>query len=1097
LLVDSFDESDVKMLNKEEQKVTNQMVELINFDGNIEKEIEVKQLSRFNTEIKMKEDQKNFLKLLYRFLRILNYSFEFNNEEDALQVQSILQPLEIQKILKKKDLNIFIRIELLKLFQTHYIKPYVDFKEIKSYMSVFANPIRDIKSKNLIDDTESFKIMEDFFTINTLVFSLKLNHSVVINEMKYFNEILTKNKNINQETLMKYLEEGILTPFYVYLDKLMNFTSQQTGFDYIKLYELTIYFLKLKKFIFERKNYFTNQIPRDKGNFFKDTVNFNNKSGYLLFTADYSQEELTKLNKDIEYLSKADFPVLNNELVYQILKSNVSFIKTPKSKSLINVFEKKKEIYEEEKLEKIIEKLKKANYLQNDYEMRIFEIITLYENNKHKLDSCSFIRNMNDINEAYFKKFRLLFVSFSFFFLDNKIKTKYMKQNLWNLLRFLQYDTTEIQKDAIILNEASQINFNYAMEIFCYNLVGIFYNYSNPTITIFNQNYYDAINMIKIFKYLCEEHNQYFQAIFFKELKFEYYIMENYYFNKEKIDKIGTFSLMLRILEKIFIVSKWEKINFTSIDDDYSYFYDIFFVIIEFLVEMIQGTSSDNLKSFEEKNDFENLNIFLSRMKALLMNNQHNSKVLYSIHKEIGKLVSAFIEERNTPVRVIHLISLVISPSIILDIIITTMKKLYLRLNNNNFEDHDKLILNKTHCEFFLNSFYNDKTFTNNHEFELSIILFNYVKLLDCIHNNTEAKEYISSIHQYMDKSIMLDTTDYKDNSNEVIYLEKHFYQSYFILDFFEKITRTVEIQMEDGLIQKVIFTINPLTAFLSEYTKKNFLDNVNRESRFTKIVSLIESTEFFFDEIIYYEKSPLIRKFSKINYHNVEVLLFALILILNIIIFSGIDEHHSVSTSGSGTNSTTNSSANSTAHGMLLRMLSVNTTNTTNSTSSDAAHSITFLTYCSRIFCAIQILISIITLAIWSIAKLPLYFYIEKKKYAQKMGIDKEKIGFFRKILILIYKSMISKNEINLIVFNLIFVIVALESESEDFFSHSFQLLLIINLSRTLKNIIKSVTYRWRQLLTTSLFIIISIYIFSMIAFYYIRDQYKHVNFL
>jgi len=87
MLVDSFDESEIKMLNKEEQKVTNQMVELINFDGNVEKEIEARQLSRSNTELNMKEDEKILHKILYRFLRIVNYSFEFNNEEDALQVQ--------------------------------------------------------------------------------------------------------------------------------------------------------------------------------------------------------------------------------------------------------------------------------------------------------------------------------------------------------------------------------------------------------------------------------------------------------------------------------------------------------------------------------------------------------------------------------------------------------------------------------------------------------------------------------------------------------------------------------------------------------------------------------------------------------------------------------------------------------------------------------------------------------------------------------------------------------------------------------------------------------------------------------------------------
>jgi hypothetical protein len=267
-------------------------------------------------------------------------------------------------------------------------------------------------------------------------------------------------------------------------------------------------------------------------------------------------------------------------------------------------------------------------------------------------------------------------------------------------------------------------------------------------------------------------------------------------------------------------------------------------------------------------------------------------------------------------------------------------------------------------------------------------------------------------------------------------------------------------------------------------------LETVNRDSRFTKIHSLIENSEYFFDEILYYKDSPTLRWLSNLNYHYIELFIFLLTFALNFILLNVVEpasEH-----TASASNSTASNATNSTSHGrLLLRYLSEATSNSTSSTTTQGNDWIDYTAYA---LCGIQGLISLVSIIIWSLAKLPLYYFIEKKQYSRKKDIKIDEIGFFSKIYLFIIRSIILRNEMNTMVFNLVFIIISI-SNKDDTFSNSVQLLLIINLSETLKNIIKSVTFRWIQLLSTSLFVIICVNIFSMIAFFFLRNHYKEVN--
>ena len=113
----------------------------------------------------------------------------------------------------------------------------------------------------------------------------------------------------------------------------------------------------------------------------------------------------------------------------------------------------------------------------------------------------------------------------------------------------------EIDLNDIMLDEAVKpvVNLKYLLNIFVENLLSAIFRNCNPSSISENEDYKIAYMIIKIFKYMCEEHNLNFQNIFFNEILV----------NTGQVN-INVFDLMMCCLQKILIFAKWDQVDYDS-----------------------------------------------------------------------------------------------------------------------------------------------------------------------------------------------------------------------------------------------------------------------------------------------------------------------------------------------------------------------------------------------------------------------------------------------------------------------------------------------------------------------------------------------------
>ena len=80
------------------------------------------------------------------------------------------------------------------------------------------------------------------------------------------------------------------------------------------------------------------------------------------------------------------------------------------------------------------------------------------------------------------------------------------------------------------------------------------------------------------------------------------------------------------------------------------------------------------------------------------------------------------------------------------------------------------------------------------------------------------------------------------DNTKE--FFDKEYIERFYIVKFFENITSTIEVRNEESVKQIVIFTKLPEMIYLSNGTKDEFVQNVNRDSEISKKNDLVRSLE-------------------------------------------------------------------------------------------------------------------------------------------------------------------------------------------------------------------------------------------------------------
>ena len=276
--------------------------------------------------------------------------------------------------------------------------------------------------------------------------------------------------------------------------------------------------------------------------------------------------------------------------------------------------------------------------------------------------------------------------------------------------------------------------------------------------------------------------------------------------------------------------------------------------------------------------------------------------------------------------------------------------------------------------------------------------------------NNKDAVNIIECTKIFDEKRILnlRDINENKEGNNysddgETVLIDPRYFEIYFSVKFFEAITRGVWVQGEDPKTppQYVLFTLDPTVLYLSQSSKNNFIQVVPRDSRSSKLFSLMEYTNYFFIEInqnkIKLSNNRILRYLNLINYDFADYLLLFLTFLINIIIFTMAESKDE-------------------------------------QTDYQRIYKITLP------LGVIQTAVSLLFIIIWSISKFWLYFTIEKEKYYISHRINKEEnLSLPQYMDIIIFRTILSRREAVNFLWNLVFSIIGISSSRSLFiYSHS-----------------------------------------------------------
>ena len=1109
--------------------------------------------------------KKEIQKIVKKFMKIVNSistQTMIIQEKDFYDTITTKEQLEIILI---NNINISLRTELLQFYLNVYLETILDKKDINYYTSILIADFKIKSNEEIINNPKFYKFFEFLVKSGNYyenLIGLEKEANVVKYELLNINSLaLTSDKKKQKNYL-----EIVMKCAIVYFKKCSSLLYELTMFNILSLYEIVYYTLELKKYIYSKKEVFEKSDEKDEKVLFKNKLNCypnnkiqlinpvnieksekkKNKYQYIIIDQRLIKKKKKKLNNpkndeekvyhDIRIMNDESFEFINYKNIKNIFYSHTkNFIKFQKVKGFKEYFEKKNEEYDKEKIKKMTDYLKKNNRFKTQYEQDIFQIIIIYANKKCDIENSTFIEILSETNAHYNTNYRMLLCK-GILYLLNLSNHKYKDQGLWYLFRLLQYHTTEIQnsfKEIEQNNDTDRplFDFNSLIETFTSSIITVLLREINCNGYENKHEYYNCVITIKIMKYFCEEHNSYFQTLFYNNTEVDYkYVIVKYKNNlclrrkkrnnnaegndgeiinnnkRRTIFSIGSqistdangfavgmysrkasvFEYLLSVLGKIILISNW---IYNKDDDLDEFFYDIYFVILEFLIETIQGTSTENLsKIFNKEKKSKNLfGNFLREINYLLLDDSNHNSLNYVIRKDMIDFVMAFIEESATPPNGIVEITNVILPVKVLDSILITMNKLYYdlisdnnnnneskieNLDNNNINNNNKYAnsINKKNNYFtpemkkyFNFLYFNSLEFGENEIFSLANRMYHYFKMLG---QNTDFKniyvsEFYSKIHMFSDAEII---NIYRNKNKKLInkitgavISEKKFNDQFLCVSFFEEITRTVLVTIEKVKEPvSVIFTLNPNVTLLSKISKDDFIDNVDRENRSKKLYSLLERCDNFYEEIKYRQKTGkanfIIRFINDINFFYLETFSILITLCINIIMLIILKGEGDVLYGDNKIN-------------FILQYLGI-------------------INFCFNILCLI----------LWLIAKFKLLYMTEKSKmikdYKEKTK-QKEFVLSKKDKLYAAYIVLIQKNKLFSYFWNIILSGVA--SFTGKYIFYIIQLFIIFNVSSALQNLLSSVTVKANQLASVFYLSIVVNLCLANIAFFNFEEDFTN----
>ena len=1108
--------------------------------------------------------------IFFKLLKLITKAFDVNALEKVPEfLKTFFTPNDILNILSIITLDIPLRIELIKYFRMIYIDLSIDRSKIEKYRFKFHEEL-DSEVEEITDGLISVESMKVFLFLQRLIkvsnydfnsYESQLEYDLVFFEIKNIRKIIMNSKNYDKKIYMSYIENGIILPIKIYLNKVLSMMMTIHGEGLLKLYRFCYYVLKMKEFIIE-SNIISNIAEEDKiDSVFKEQ--------------DFRGEgALSELKEDIATITNQNFTVLNYREIYLYINKHVmSLIEEPTSAELV-LYLSEYQKYEEKSKETLKMRLRKNGiFIEQNLFREAWEAYETYVEQKNNFEKSSLKANFDDnlINGEV--TFRTIVLKYLFFLATNKADI-FEEEGVNMLLKLLKNEPDESQiaifyqtekeenKKANIKNRGKkdlatndsqqktslkqkQTEDIYYMAKSCFdNILASIFSQYNPTSLELSDEYYNACHIIKVFKYLCEAHNQHFQKRLMNEISFS--IGPNI--------RLNFYDMMLFVLDKIITISSWEQLK--GNDEVQDYFYALFTCLIELVIEIIRGSDTNNFKNFFSDEDEDEelvlspldniknkdetakmketktflddknykyekgkaLKIFLHNIRRIMFENSSKSEILFSVRKNLMDFLLSFMEEVNCPMKIKSLIMSCYHPSIIIKSICTALKIYYLKTdqqskdnsfngeeknikryrnnkiveqnlaatrmkeiesqkNNTQMEGEDKsnhvdkrsfnkilkqLKFNEELYDKFLKLYFDDPGFSETTLFSLCNAYFKYFQLAYIQFKNEETIDFWNRVHNQTEEVLSAYNKRNKLNKKDIPFStinDESDLEAYYVIKLFKEISKYILVKISPEIPPIfVIYTIHPYSKYLSSDSKSEFLRTVDRKNRYTKLYDLIESSEYFKLEIIYnwnyLRKSSLLRKSTEINYHMFGYIAFLVSLCLNFVLFSTL---HNNGNDAYGTSTT-----------LAVNLISY---------------------FCSA-------LVAIIVL-FWFLTKYQLYYEIEKAKYREhhydKTNIDDDQFTFYDKFIIN-YETIMGKGELNPFLIVLFFTLLGSIYDSLRFL-YSFNLLSILSLNQTLKNIALSFYIKGGLLLWTSLFTFVLLYEYSGWAFFFQKDRFYETN--
>ena len=1009
-------------------------------------------------------------------------------------------------------------------------------------------------------------------------------------ELRKFKDIHEKNlDNINK--ILKYYIKGIILPLCPLIKRMFCKTSHCNGNVILKIYEIILKMMYIKNLLIENNNIYMSERKLiefenfdllkylDKNN--ADAINdyFILKERKLHSPYDFTYlwdifdkhflscikypesmnlEELFPL-KEVDYLryGKLSEEVDILEEIYMNLrkKAGNSLIKKGLAKGNKNIL-----LINENKSYK---SLKRDTFYQRDNSLgskgqdgvdiieereeekeelnnKIKKVFNFYYQEKcnPNINNSSLLISLPELCAEYEVNFRKMLLCILINLPAQGIEYDLITKTM--LYKILLLATTETQND-IIDNmggkDAKECGFliNLCNEMY-FNIIKFFLDDFNFDFVNFKSTQIKIFCIAKIFKLLCEDHNNFFQEKLSITINFYFFRLEECLMNftaKSKFfshddkndinsnneESMTFFNFMINTLHKFLLITN-KATNFGHI----GFIYDMFYSLIELLVEIIQGNKKEllsKLKSENSKNKNNNMTLFtfktfISLVSEVLFNDTLISGPGFRTRLLLISFFIALLEEKTNK-ELQKIIMKFLTLNKVLDSINFTMKNYFYENTiddlkfKNYYSDYNEKQINQREFIFdhiiysyFKHHYFHSEVSKVSKEFKLANNYYKYIKKISISEKSPEAKDLIKKIEKLSEseakkkfacfnKKVIksndiapINLTNEKEKSISISFIEH-----YYIIKFFESITKVVEIRLPlEQRNVNVIFTVPCEMIHLTEMTKEEFVHNVDRTNENSKKCELVRNLPLFQLEIEYFKNIKvnfIQRLILSIDFIYIQIIMYLYATVFLIIMLFTLEGYKKVEPIIESRDEEKRRLYEIFSFSKTRRNLIEIPTYITDSIDESISKYGLYYDFINYGFVALNGLF----IVSWVAVKMPLYFIFDKFQYMEENKIKKEEdLTLLNKIYISVINTMIGRDYINSLLYMFIISLIGAIMDRGEII-YAFFLLAILDLNQTLKGIAISIKAKGPELLASFLFLVFIVHFYTNIGFFFLNDNF------